>query len=282
MSELKGFINTLAGGFVEYSCETLAVLKMNHFPCRIRLDGDYCFLISEIPQLGLSIDGTEYRLLKNCVFPVNPCQSAEFYLNGCDGSPVGTPKLVLVLAGGEKTIELAKAVSGKTGVLFSNENNPAGSFLFELLRKFTAEAKGRKTGYNYVLERITEQIIIHFLRNIRSNLMDFPEQKKYTTRDDINSVIDFLWENTDFRFTLDKLCSYANLSPYYFMRLFKETTGKTPYEYYMDIKINRAVEYLRSGEYSITEIGHKLGFANHSHFSSVFRKKTGMSPSQFK
>ena len=87
---------------------------------------------------------------------------------------------------------------------------------------------------------------------------------------EINMVIDYLWEHVNKEFSLDNLSRIANLSPYYLVRLFKDNTGKTPYAYYMDIKISKAKEYLKAGKHSITEVCFILGFSSHSHFSLIF------------
>lgn len=102
--------------------------------------------------------------------------------------------------------------------------------------------------------------------------------RKYSARKEINTAIDFLWENSNIEFSLNTLCHIVNLSPYYFVRLFKEHTGKTPYEYYLNIKISKALIYLKSKRYSITEVSFILGFSSHSHFSFLFLISFGFCP----
>lgn len=105
--------------------------------------------------------------------------------------------------------------------------------------------------------------------------------RQYSARSEINTAINYLWENVNTEFSLKNLCKTVNLSPHYFIRLFKDNTGKNPYEYYMDIKIEKALEYLKASKYSITEIGFILGFSSHSHFTSIFKKKVGITPSEY-
>ena len=62
----------------------------------------------------------------------------------------------------------------------------------------------------------------------------------------------------------------------------KGLTGETPSAFFRTYKLNRAAELLKSGKYSVSEIVDKTGFSTQSHFSSVFKSKFGVSPSQYK
>ena len=62
----------------------------------------------------------------------------------------------------------------------------------------------------------------------------------------------------------------------------KGLTGETPSAFFRTYKLNRAAELLKSGKYSVSEIVDKTGFSTQSHFSSVFKSKFGVSPSQYR
>ncbi|MFZ7102913.1 MAG: helix-turn-helix transcriptional regulator [Peptococcaceae bacterium] len=78
------------------------------------------------------------------------------------------------------------------------------------------------------------------------------------------------------------ICREINLSPYYFIRLFKTQTGKTPHEYLLDIRLEEAKALLQKGENSVEEVAHFCGFVNLGHFSSFFRRYMEMTPSEYK
>ncbi|MDC7240512.1 MAG: helix-turn-helix transcriptional regulator, partial [Spirochaetales bacterium] len=63
--------------------------------------------------------------------------------------------------------------------------------------------------------------------------------------------------------------------------IFKEYTGMTPYQYYLNLKINKAKEWLDYGIYSVKEISYRLSFKDQCYFSRLFTKKTGISPSRW-
>ena len=60
---------------------------------------------------------------------------------------------------------------------------------------------------------------------------------------------------------------------------FKAYTGLSPYQYFLQMKINRAKELLQDGGLSVKEISYKLSFQNPYYFSRLFKKKTGIAPS---
>jgi DNA-binding response OmpR family regulator len=62
----------------------------------------------------------------------------------------------------------------------------------------------------------------------------------------------------------------------------KGLTGETPSNFFRTYKLNRAAELLKSGEYTVSEIADKCGFSTQSHFSVVFKKQFGVTPTEYK
>ncbi len=67
-----------------------------------------------------------------------------------------------------------------------------------------------------------------------------------------------------------------------FRHVFKQHTGMAPYQYHLQLRINRAKELLNGTRMSVKEIAARLQFDDTYHFSRIFKKKTGMSPSQWR
>jgi len=81
---------------------------------------------------------------------------------------------------------------------------------------------------------------------------------------------------------MDKIAEAVNLSRYHFARLFKKHTGRTPYSYYLDVKIKNLQEALRNPDLSITEAFSRCGMAYSGNFARIFKDKVGMTPSQYR
>ena len=62
----------------------------------------------------------------------------------------------------------------------------------------------------------------------------------------------------------------------------KGLTGETPSNFFRTYKLNRAAELLNSGKYTVAEVADKCGFSTQSHFSVVFKKQFGTTPTEYK
>jgi AraC-like DNA-binding protein len=76
--------------------------------------------------------------------------------------------------------------------------------------------------------------------------------------------------------------SRLHLSPSYLSDLLQKTTGKSTLEHIHLELVDRAKDLLWGTESSISEIAYELGFEHPSHFTKIFKAKTGKSPSEFR
>lgn len=259
----------------------LALLKTGFF-----VEGDnqfdcYHFAMPKIKVDTFFIDNKRINLPKNTILPTNPGQKLKVSPIDDKHTKSNDIKFICLFIETQKLQEISKAEFNKTDLLFRNSTSFLSNNTSALISKFEAEYRNKQFGYQFILDCLSMEIAVNMMRELQSNMSGVYEFRKYSARKEINIVIDYLWENENMKFSLDKLCEITNLSPYYFIRLFKDNTGKTPYEYYMDIKIRKAIEFFKARKHSITEVCFILGFSSHSHFSSVFKKKIGITPSEF-
>ncbi|WCT79227.1 helix-turn-helix transcriptional regulator [Novosphingobium humi] len=81
--------------------------------------------------------------------------------------------------------------------------------------------------------------------------------------------------------SVDDLAREANLSPIHFGRQFKRTTGRAPYQYIIEQRVERARELLRS-DLSIAEIAVRCGFTHQEHLTRIFGRITGITPAAYR
>ncbi len=81
--------------------------------------------------------------------------------------------------------------------------------------------------------------------------------------------------------TIDRVCKEVGLSKYHFVREFKKIIGVTPVNYINSLRIEKAKKMLLLGDHKISEIQDMCGFENASYFTALFRRVTGITPSEF-
>ncbi|MGE3775328.1 MAG: helix-turn-helix transcriptional regulator, partial [Gammaproteobacteria bacterium] len=79
-----------------------------------------------------------------------------------------------------------------------------------------------------------------------------------------------------------ELAATAGLSAPYFSELFKRETGRSPHQYLLEVRIERVREALRATGLPLGDIAQNFGFASQSHLNAAFRKRTGMTPAQYR
>lgn len=94
----------------------------------------------------------------------------------------------------------------------------------------------------------------------------------------LNRVVEFIDANLENDISLADLASVAELSAFHFSRAFRKSTGKTPQQYVMQQRLERAKVLLAQPDLPIVEVSLRSGFKNQSHFTSWFRKYTNFTP----
>lgn len=103
--------------------------------------------------------------------------------------------------------------------------------------------------------------------------------KKYV----VEQLVNYLDEHFAEKISLDQIAENMYLSPFYISKIFKSETGNTPIHYLIKIRMERAHEILENGwEGSIQEVAARVGYEDAYHFSKLFKKHFGVSPSQVK
>jgi AraC-like DNA-binding protein len=107
-----------------------------------------------------------------------------------------------------------------------------------------------------------------------------------TTREELYRRLyrakDFITSSFDQPLTIHAMASVACLSPNHFLRTFRQAFRQTPHQFLTLHRLERARKLLLSTDLAITEICLRVGFESLGSFSSLFRKRTGLSPENFR
>ncbi len=103
-----------------------------------------------------------------------------------------------------------------------------------------------------------------------------------TIMDKIDTVIDYIQKNYSGNINNTDIAEIVNYHPYYLNRLMIKYTKLTLHQYLLNVRLEKAKEYLLNTSYSISVIAEKCGFYSPGHFSGTFKKEYGCSPKEFR
>jgi AraC family transcriptional regulator len=95
-------------------------------------------------------------------------------------------------------------------------------------------------------------------------------------------VLDYVAAHYGQPLTLETLAAQAGLSPSHFSRLFKATIGKSPMQFVTGYRVDQARKQLADTARPISAIALDCGFSDQAHFSRVFRRAEGVTPSAYR
>ena len=91
-------------------------------------------------------------------------------------------------------------------------------------------------------------------------------------------AVEYIQDQLESGLSVSGIARTVHMSPFHFARLFKQSTGKSPYQYVVQARAKRAKELLKSGKFSIIEVAHRLGFADQSHLTRQPKDVFGATP----
>jgi AraC family transcriptional regulator len=98
----------------------------------------------------------------------------------------------------------------------------------------------------------------------------------------LRKVEDYVRAHLAERISVEKLAELADLSPFHFSRVFKQSTGITPLQLVTRQRMLKAQQLIRETSRSLIEIALEVGYTSPSHFAQVFRRMTGTAPTEFR
>lgn len=253
----------------------IALPKIDIYTEVPHIHGGYQFIIPFTTSPTFKVEKRKILIEQNKFFPFNHEQIHQV------ANPDTELRLLAIFIDKDYLNETAYSVYGRKETFFENVNVKLDGDTQNLIHMFMNETRNQQSGYEFILQGLSTNITINLLRQVKSNLPSVMT-RQFTERESINKAIDFLWENYKEAFSLQDVARVANLSVNHFVRSFKHETGKTPFEYLLEIKIERAKEMLRRKQLNITEVCFSCGFNNNCHFTTVFKKKVGITPSTYR
>lgn len=112
-----------------------------------------------------------------------------------------------------------------------------------------------------------------------ASVSELPEDKNLSK---LKNVLSFIRSNYDKQITLSDMAEVASMSPKYFCHFFKSMTRKTPVDYLVAYRVEKASRKLLSTDMSVTDVAFATGFNDLSYFIKTFKKLKGETPAAFR
>lgn len=161
---------------------------------------------------------------------------------------------------------------------FMNESDGLLQSLFSTLK---TEAAIGGMGSSLLVDSLKTTLAIHLLRHYCTTRPRLSSYTQGLSQTQLGFIVDYINDHLHQNLKLNDLAAIVQLSPYHFLRLFKQSTGVTPHQYILRSRIDRAKSLLQHSQLTIADIASRTGFCDQSHLTRQFKQLTGMTPKQF-
>lgn len=103
----------------------------------------------------------------------------------------------------------------------------------------------------------------------------------FDQRTNLDHIRNYMQHNYHEPLSIGQLAQMANISPKYFVDLFKKNYGQSAMDFVTDLRISRAKRYLQESDERLRDIALKVGYRDEFYFSRKFKKEVGVSPSEY-
>lgn len=239
---------------------------------------DYHFILNYSAPPLVEIGKNQYQFKKGSLVCCEPGTALTILPTGNRESP----SKYLDITVKKEFLEQVSSEVSRTNKINLQRIEAAFSYrLVEAIAGFKNEILMYGESNQLMIDSITTQMVVQLLRDING---DIPAGRETAFKDQqsIKNAIDYMQSYYSCSITITDICQTVHLSPNYFIRCFKEQTGQTPYQYLTEIRIRKAQQMLKKINYSIGEIATLCGFVNSGHFSTLFKRYVGISPTDYR
>ena len=147
-----------------------------------------------------------------------------------------------------------------------------------ILASLRAEVETGGIGSHLLVDSLKTAIAVHLLRQYCTTKPKLLQGSGGFSQAKLMLVTDYINDHLQQDLQLAELSQIVQLSPYYFLRLFKQKMGITPHQYILQQRVEMAKHLLRHTDLSIAAIAVRTGFCDQSHLTRCFKRSVGLSP----
>ncbi|MEL7245796.1 MAG: AraC family transcriptional regulator [Cyanobacteria bacterium J06573_2] len=173
-----------------------------------------------------------------------------------------------------------EAVKGKNIEIIRAQAQSDG-LIANIALAFKEELESGGCGGELYRDTLTSALVARLLRNYSATPTTC-EAKGRLGKRKLNLVLDYIQAHIAEEITLSQMAKIADLSPFHFSRIFKESVGVSPNRYVNYCRVEKAKRLLEQQQISISQISAACGYSNPSYFIRQFRKIMGVTPKVYR
>lgn len=145
------------------------------------------------------------------------------------------------------------------------------------------EYSARKIGFELAVKSSIYRLLVQLLRGHIHKIMSSDElASKVDSLKRFDFILKFIAAHYTEKISAIDLAEQAHITVFHFCRLFKQLTGKTLTHYINELRLEKACQYLKESDLTITEVALHCGFDGINYFSRLFRQHYHTSPTNYK
>ncbi len=146
-----------------------------------------------------------------------------------------------------------------------------------IFRQMIQELQLTRANFKELLQLRLQQLFLLIDRHIKESKVI-----KNEMLDEIKKAINYFNENYNKNIIIEDYAVEHFMTPCWFIQNFKQITKSSPMQYIISLRITSAMNLLDNTGYNITQIASAVGYENTQYFHRLFKKHTGMTPSEYK
>jgi AraC-like DNA-binding protein len=159
------------------------------------------------------------------------------------------------------------------------------SFSQQTIRQFQDKIENisKKSGFDSIIE--LQSLLFDLATSRNQKLLSnasFQRANDFYNSENIEKMYNYIKENYNKKIRLEDLAQLLNMSVVSFTRLIKQQTGKTFIDFLNEMRLGIATRQLIETNISVAQICFNCGFNNVSNFNRIFKRKQGVTPSEFR
>jgi AraC family transcriptional regulator len=152
------------------------------------------------------------------------------------------------------------------------------SLIKHIILCLKADIESKYSLGNIYAESLAATLTVHLLKHYSATKTHLQSDTEGLSSYKLRQAIDYIQAHLEENIKLSEIATAVGMSQYYFIRLFKQSMGMTPYNYVIAERLERAKQMLQHQEMSLGEISNQCGFSDQSHLTRYFKRKFGITP----